>query len=113
MHENGVVTIGSAVRYLLRTEDTDLPDFLALPGVAEFLKMRLTETTLPDKKLDELAKLVGDNETARSTAFLNAELPTFLEDCVDFYFSRSMVRAALGFESLPTGSEELTPWTGP
>ena len=113
MNENGIVTIGNAVRSLLRTKGGELPDFLALPGLAEFLKKRLTETPLSERKLDELAKLVGNDETIPIKAFLIAELPSLLEDCVDFYFSRATVRAALGFEPLPTGSEELAPWVGP
>lgn len=106
-------TIGRAVQSLLQTKDTPLPDFLALPGVAEFLKVRLTEAPLPDEKLHELAKLIEDDDMTHITAFLRAELPNFVKDCVDFYFSRAAVRAALGFETLPTGSEGLAPWAGP
>lgn len=106
-------TIGRAVQSLLQTKDTPLPDFLALPGVAEFLKVQLTQEPLPEEKMDELAKLVDDDVTTLMTAFLKAELPNFFEDCVDFYFSRAVVRVSLGFESLPSGSEELTAWIGP
>ena len=112
MNQNSLDMIGRAVRSLLRTKDTALPDFLTLPGVAEFLRVRLTEEALPDEKLDELAKLVNDDETTHITAFFKAELPNVFEDCVDFYFSRGAVREALGFEILPTGSEGLTPWAG-
>jgi hypothetical protein len=110
---NSCDTIGRAVGSLFRTKDAALPDFLALPGVGEFLKMQLPETPLPDKKLDQLANLVGQDEEAPIAAFLKAEFPNFLEDCVDFYFSRAVVRAALGFQPLPTGSEELAQWAGP
>ena len=113
MDANSFDTICRAVGSLLQTKDKALPDFLALSGVSEFLKMRLTEAPLPDEKIDELAELVGDGEVARITTFLRAEFPNFVEDCVDFYFSRSVVRVALGFEVLPRGSEKLTPWAGP
>jgi hypothetical protein len=113
MNENGIVTIGKALRSLLRTRGAELPDLMALPYLEEFLRKRLTETPLPERKLDELALLVRNDETIPIKAFLIAELPSFLEDCVDFYFSRAAVRAALGFEPLPTGSEELAPWVGP
>jgi hypothetical protein len=113
MDPNSLETIGRAVRSLLRTKDAGLPDFLALTGVEEFLKMRIPESPLPAEKLDELAKLVDDDETKSITVFLQTELPNFLDDCIDFYFSRAVVRVALGFESSPSGSEELTPWAGP
>lgn len=112
MDPDSLDTIGRAARFLLRTKDAALPDFLALPGVADFLKMRLLESPLPAEKLNELAKLVDEDQTTSITAFLRSELPNLLEDCVDFYFSRTVVREALGFESFPSGSEELTPWLG-
>jgi hypothetical protein len=113
MDPNSLDTIGRAARTLLRTKDGALPDFLALPGVADFLQMKLRELPLPAEKLNELAKLVDEDQTTSITAFFKAELPNFLEACVDFYFSRTMVRDALGFQSFPSGSEELTPWAGP
>lgn len=113
MDPNSLDTVGRAARSLLQTKDAAVPDFLALPGVEDFLKMRLPEAPLPAEKLNELAKLVDDDQTTQITAFLKAELPNLIEDCVDFYFSRTVVRDALGFESFPSGSEELTTWAGP
>ena len=83
-------------------------------GAEKFLKYLMAHNPhISSMKIWEIKELLSSSKVVEIKAVLNTELPSLLNECVDFYFSRSGVRASLDLELFPFEPRALEKWSGP
>lgn len=114
MEDNRTRIIGRAVDLVLHQNSSPLPKFSSLKGSSELLASLICMTrSLEGHQLIYLDRLIQEGDIQRLLEFLEDNIPTLIENCIDFYFSRTAVRVALSFQPFPVERDRLAKWEGP
>ena len=114
MEDNGTRLIGRAVDVVLNRNRPLLPKFTSLTGSSELLASLLYSTApFEVNRLTHVEGLIQAGDAQGLIEFLGEDTPALIEECIDFYFSRSAVRMALGYEAFPLEQAQLANWEGP
>jgi hypothetical protein len=114
MEDSRTRLIGRAVDAVLHRDRSPLPEFTSLTGSSELLASLLYSTTFLERNRPiHVEGLVQAGDVQGLIEFLEQDSPALLVECVDFYFSRTAIRMALGFQAYPIEKAQLAYWEGP
>lgn len=114
MKDNRSSIIGRALDLVLNQNGSSFPKFSSLTGSSELVaSLIFTTSSLEGHRSIYLESFIQEGDMRGLLEFLEEDAPDLIKNCIDFYFSRTAVRVALGFQAFPIERDRLAKWDGP